>query len=192
MALYVFKKDSPGKSACAGECVAKWPLYYREKVDAGGAVKESDFATITREDGKKQTTYKGMPLYFFAGDKAPGDTNGHGVRDVWSSPGPDGGAAAIERRARPTSVMSVPSAIPAMRKAGKVTSAVMARAPRAPGTPVPQHAVDAEPATRRPRRTPPTRPRAASGVASSPGKFAMRMARPSTKSANPGPRLLRG
>jgi predicted lipoprotein with Yx(FWY)xxD motif len=29
---YVFKKDSPGKSACAGPCVAKWPIYYREKV----------------------------------------------------------------------------------------------------------------------------------------------------------------
>jgi predicted lipoprotein with Yx(FWY)xxD motif len=84
MALYVFKKDSPGKSACAGDCVAKWPLYFREKVGASGDVKESDFATITREDGQKQTTYKGMPLYYFAGDKAPGDTTGQGVREVWS------------------------------------------------------------------------------------------------------------
>lgn len=83
MALYVFKKDSPGKSACAGECVAKWPLYYREKVGAGGSTKEGDFATITRDDGQKQTTYKGLPLYYFAGDKAPAETNGHGVRDVW-------------------------------------------------------------------------------------------------------------
>lgn len=83
MALYVFRKDSPGKSACAGECVAKWPLYHREKIGASAGVKESDFAVITREDGQKQTTYKGMPLYYFAGDKAPADTNGHGVRDVW-------------------------------------------------------------------------------------------------------------
>ncbi len=83
MALYVFKKDAPGKSACAGECVAKWPLYHREKVGAGGGTKEADFATITRDDGQKQTTYKGMPLYYFAGDKAAGDTSGHGVRDVW-------------------------------------------------------------------------------------------------------------
>jgi predicted lipoprotein with Yx(FWY)xxD motif len=83
MALYVFKKDSPGKSACAGECVAKWPLFYREKVGAGGGLKEADFATIQREDGKEQTTYKGMPLYYFAGDKAPADVNGQGVRDVW-------------------------------------------------------------------------------------------------------------
>jgi predicted lipoprotein with Yx(FWY)xxD motif len=83
MALYVFKKDSPGKSACAGDCVAKWPLYHREKVGAGPGLKESDFATITRDDGQKQTTYKGMPLYYFAGDQAPSDTKGQGVRDVW-------------------------------------------------------------------------------------------------------------
>jgi predicted lipoprotein with Yx(FWY)xxD motif len=83
MTLYVFKKDSPGKSACAGDCVAKWPLYYREHAAPTGELKASDFATITREDGQKQTTYRGMPLYYFAGDKAAGDINGQGVKDVW-------------------------------------------------------------------------------------------------------------
>jgi predicted lipoprotein with Yx(FWY)xxD motif len=83
MTLYVFKKDSPGKSACAGECVTRWPLYFREKVAATGGVKEGDFGTITREDGQKQTTYKGLPLYYFAGDKAPNDTTGQGVKEVW-------------------------------------------------------------------------------------------------------------
>jgi predicted lipoprotein with Yx(FWY)xxD motif len=83
MTLYVFKKDSPGKSACAGDCVTKWPLYYRESVGISGSLKAGDFATITREDGQKQTTYKGLPLYYFAADKAPGDVNGQGVRDVW-------------------------------------------------------------------------------------------------------------
>jgi predicted lipoprotein with Yx(FWY)xxD motif len=83
MTLYTFKKDSPGKSACEGPCVEKWPLYYREKVDAKGELKAADFATITRADGKPQTTYKGMPLYYFAGDKAAGDTAGHEVKEVW-------------------------------------------------------------------------------------------------------------
>ncbi len=83
MTLYVFKKDSPGKSACAGDCVTKWPLYYREKAGVTGSLKAGDFATITREDGQKQTTYKGQPLYYFAADKAASDTNGQGVRDVW-------------------------------------------------------------------------------------------------------------
>ena len=43
----------------------------------------ADFGTITREDGQKQTTYKGMPLYYFAGDKAAGEVKGQGVKDVW-------------------------------------------------------------------------------------------------------------
>lgn len=83
MTLYIFKKDSTGKSACAGPCVERWPLYYREKVAASAGVIAEHFGTIDREDGKKQTTYKGMPLYYFAGDKQPGDTAGQGVGGVW-------------------------------------------------------------------------------------------------------------
>lgn len=82
-ALYTFKKDTPGKSACTGGCATKWPTFYQETVGVTGDLKPSDFATITREDGKKQTTYKGMPLYYFAEDKAAGDTKGQGVRDIW-------------------------------------------------------------------------------------------------------------
>ena len=81
--LYYFKKDTPGKSACEGDCVTRWPLYFREAVAAKDGLKTDDFGTITRADGKKQTTYKGMPLYYFAGDKNPGETTGQGVKDVW-------------------------------------------------------------------------------------------------------------
>jgi predicted lipoprotein with Yx(FWY)xxD motif len=84
MALYLFKKDAKGKSVCAGPCVESWPLFQAENVKVqSGEVKASDFATITREDGQKQTTYKGMPLYYFVKDKKPGDTTGHGVKEVW-------------------------------------------------------------------------------------------------------------
>ena len=51
-----------------------------EKVGVTGDLKASDFASITREDGKKQ----GMPLYYFARDAAPGDTKGDGVKEIWS------------------------------------------------------------------------------------------------------------
>jgi predicted lipoprotein with Yx(FWY)xxD motif len=84
MTLYNFKKDTPGMSACEGDCLAKWPIYYVETVAAKDGLDAKNFGTINRADGKKQTTYKGMPLYFFAGDKAPGDTNGQGIKDVWS------------------------------------------------------------------------------------------------------------
>ena len=84
MTLYVFKKDSPGRGACSCDrAPTRWPLYFREKVAATGGAKEGEFGTITREDGQKQTTYKGLPLYYFAGDKAPNDTNGQGVKEVW-------------------------------------------------------------------------------------------------------------
>lgn len=83
MTLYIFKKDSVGKSACAGPCVERWPLYHREAVAAPAGVISEHFGVITREDGKKQTTYKGLPLYYFAGDKNPGDTAGQGVGGVW-------------------------------------------------------------------------------------------------------------
>jgi len=83
MTLYYFKKDSPGKSACEGDCLAKWPLYYVDKVAVKDGLDVKNFTTFTRGDGKKQIAYKGMPLYFFAGDKKPGDTNGQGVKDVW-------------------------------------------------------------------------------------------------------------
>jgi len=83
MTLYVFKNDSPGKSVCAGPCVVKWPIYFRENVSVPEGVTAGDFGAITREDGKRQTTYKGWPLYYFEGDKAPGDVLGQGVGTVW-------------------------------------------------------------------------------------------------------------
>jgi predicted lipoprotein with Yx(FWY)xxD motif len=83
MTLYSFRKDAPGKSACAGPCVDKWPIYFREKVKAGKGLSDGDFGTITREDGKKQSTFRGYPLYYWMGDKAKGDTNGQGVANVW-------------------------------------------------------------------------------------------------------------
>jgi predicted lipoprotein with Yx(FWY)xxD motif len=83
MTLYSFKNDSPSKSTCAGACVEKWPLFNADIFAVFEGINEKDIGTITRADGKKQTTYMGMPLYYFVGDKAPGDTHGQGVKDVW-------------------------------------------------------------------------------------------------------------
>lgn len=81
--LYWFKKDSPGQSACAGPCVDKWPLYFREAVAPPAGVDVKDFATITRSDGKSQTTFRGYPLYYWVNDAKAGDTSGQGVNSVW-------------------------------------------------------------------------------------------------------------
>ena len=81
--LYWFKKDAPGKSECAGPCVEKWPLYHREVIAPPQGLAATEFGMLTRADGQKQTTFRGYPLYYWAGDAKPGDTSGQGVRDVW-------------------------------------------------------------------------------------------------------------
>ncbi|MBS4193125.1 hypothetical protein KHA94_23750 [Bacillus sp. FJAT-49705] len=84
MALYYFTKDKPDTTNCSGECLENWPAFYSEHLDVPDGYNKEDFGTITREDtGKKQTTYKGYPLYYFVNDKAQGDVNGQGVKDVW-------------------------------------------------------------------------------------------------------------
>ena len=83
MTLYTFANDSAGTSSCTGECLEKWPAF---NINPAGLIigcESSDFGSITREDGASQTTYRGMPLYYFFNDKKPGDTNGQGVKGVW-------------------------------------------------------------------------------------------------------------
>jgi predicted lipoprotein with Yx(FWY)xxD motif len=46
--------------------------------------------TAPRDDGGEQVVVNGWPLYFFANDAAPGDTNGQGVGDNWFVVGTDG------------------------------------------------------------------------------------------------------
>lgn len=45
-----------------------------------------------RTDDTTQVTYNGHLLYYFAGDEAPGDTNGQNVGDVWFVVSPEGEA----------------------------------------------------------------------------------------------------
>ena len=87
--LYWFKKDASDKSACTGACVEKWPIYYRETVAPPAGLSPNDFGTITREDGKKQTTFRKYPLYYWVNDVNPGDINGQGVNNVWFVINPD-------------------------------------------------------------------------------------------------------
>jgi len=83
MALYWFKKDSPGQSACTAGCVDNWPLFFREKVAPPAGIDANEFESITREDGAKQTLFRGYPLYYFKGDAAMGDTKGNDKMGIW-------------------------------------------------------------------------------------------------------------
>ena len=76
--LYTFDKDTrdSGKSACNGPCATLWP-----PVTATSAA--PPYTLITRDDGTKQLAYKGMPLYLYSKDKAPGERSGDNFRDIW-------------------------------------------------------------------------------------------------------------
>lgn len=83
--LYTFDNDSPGESSCDADCAENWPpLTLPAGMSAGGAAGILGLvSTITRADGTLQVTYNDAPLYFYAGDNAPGDTEGDGLGDVW-------------------------------------------------------------------------------------------------------------
>ena len=85
MTLYVFGNDSANTSTCDADCAAAWPPFTIAKGDSlegAGGVTEP-LTAITRSDGSLQVAYARSPLYYYSGDKAPGDTKGQGVGDVW-------------------------------------------------------------------------------------------------------------
>jgi predicted lipoprotein with Yx(FWY)xxD motif len=83
MTLYSYTKDENNVSHCIEGCAVNWPPFYVDPAAVVEGCESNDFATITRDDGKKQTTYKNMPLYHFINDKYPGDTFGQGIGEVW-------------------------------------------------------------------------------------------------------------
>ena len=83
MTLYSYDRDEENISRCIEGCAVNWPPVYVDPSAVVEGCESSDFATITRDDGKKQTTYKNKPLYHFINDKYPGDTFGQGLGDKW-------------------------------------------------------------------------------------------------------------
>lgn len=87
--LYFFSNDVKGQSNCTSDaCLNAWPVFYIETPIIGTGLATSDFGTITRADGTKQTTYKTWPLYYFSPSsdgvvENPGETKGEGVGGVW-------------------------------------------------------------------------------------------------------------
>jgi predicted lipoprotein with Yx(FWY)xxD motif len=71
--LYAFTHDRPGRSRCSGACARAWPPYLVPgAVRAGTGARQSLIATVRRADGSRQVTYANRPLYYYAGDRKPG------------------------------------------------------------------------------------------------------------------------
>jgi predicted lipoprotein with Yx(FWY)xxD motif len=89
--LYMFKPDSAGEPTCYDDCETNWPpLTVNGDVTVGEGLDASTFTTADRTDGSKQVKAGTWPLYYFANDAAPGDTNGQDVGDVWYVVSPTG------------------------------------------------------------------------------------------------------
>ena len=80
-------------STCYGACARAWPVYFKPSaLRAGKGVKQKLIGTVKRKNGRRQVTYNGWPLYYYAQDAAPGDVNGQGLNDVWWVVDPAGNA----------------------------------------------------------------------------------------------------
>jgi predicted lipoprotein with Yx(FWY)xxD motif len=75
MTLYVLAPSKGGELCADADCRANWIAAAAPEM----AGRVGDFAAVSRRDGVRQWTYKGWPLYRFAGDDNPDDANGAGA-----------------------------------------------------------------------------------------------------------------
>jgi predicted lipoprotein with Yx(FWY)xxD motif len=90
--LYLFTKDSknPSKSTCNDKCAKIWPPALTDGNPTIEGVSADLVGTVTRDDGAKQVTIGGWPVYTYIGDKKPGAWTGQFVGGTWFVIGPDG------------------------------------------------------------------------------------------------------
>jgi predicted lipoprotein with Yx(FWY)xxD motif len=96
LTLYLFTRDTSTLSTCYGGCAGVWPpLLSRAPPRARAGVRAALLGSARRRNGSLQVTYAGHPLYYYAGDSAPGQTTGEGLNQfggLWYAVGPSGAA----------------------------------------------------------------------------------------------------
>ena len=82
LTLYYRTTDRPPSNVCADGCATIWhPLLFKGTPPAVPGL-PGKLTTQTTANGS-QVEYNGHPLYTYAGDRAPGQTNGEGKGGVW-------------------------------------------------------------------------------------------------------------
>jgi predicted lipoprotein with Yx(FWY)xxD motif len=76
---YTFDVDGDNVSNCYDSCAKAWPPIL---VKSAGEL-NAPMGVTTRKDGSLQLTLQGHPLYYYIGDKNPGDIKGDGLGKVW-------------------------------------------------------------------------------------------------------------
>jgi predicted lipoprotein with Yx(FWY)xxD motif len=81
MTLYHLSGETGSKFICTSSCVAIWhPVTVAAGAKPSGSV--GSLTVVRRPEGTAQLAYNGMPLYTFTQDKAAGEANGQGIKDV--------------------------------------------------------------------------------------------------------------
>jgi predicted lipoprotein with Yx(FWY)xxD motif len=84
LTLYYFTPDTSTTSACMGGCASAWPpLLVTGSSSPTSATTLPGKLTVLADDNGKQVQYNGHFLYTYAGDSAPGQTNGEGSGGKW-------------------------------------------------------------------------------------------------------------
>ena len=79
-------RDLGTKAGCDSECLKTWHPF----IAPANAKPQGFWNVATRDDGSKQWTYQGYALWTYAGDKKPGEINGHDTYDMHFSEDPRG------------------------------------------------------------------------------------------------------
>lgn len=93
--VYLFTRDQGAHgSACNGACVSAWPpVLVQATPQIAAQVDPKKLGTIRRDDGSRQLTYNGWPLYYYAPDQRAGDTRGQSIQEfggTWYLVSPSG------------------------------------------------------------------------------------------------------
>ncbi|MFJ7246376.1 hypothetical protein ACIQWA_17220 [Kitasatospora sp. NPDC098652] len=93
--LYRFDQDqsNPSDSYCNGNCATLWPPEHANGDITVKGIDSKLVGSFTRDDGTKQVTVNGWPVYRYSPDTKPGDTKGEGVAGQWFAVTPTGGKA---------------------------------------------------------------------------------------------------
>jgi len=80
-AIYLFDKETTSRPRCYGACAEAWPpVYANGKPRLGKGLNKSLLGTVERRGGRKQITYGGHPLYYYA-HEGPGQVLCHDVEE---------------------------------------------------------------------------------------------------------------
>lgn len=93
--LYLLTSDTASSTTCTGACLAAWPPVAAPTGSPSTTGVTGQLGSFARPEGGRQLTVDGHPLYTYAGDSSPGQTDGEGIRSfggTWWAVAPDGSA----------------------------------------------------------------------------------------------------